>query len=179
MAATKNYEAYASSATVACGIASLAAGSARESGTVANTTTLAFDYLVSLTFRIITGGPATTTAMAVNIYANGSPDGTLWPIVELSGGTPYPTGGGDSSVGALGSPPNLFLIGSFGLQSTTSSAERTFRTQPFSVAQAFGGNVPPAFSIVVENQTGIAFSATTTTANNLLEVQPIYSTSGN
>lgn len=176
--ATKNLLNYETPGQVACSIASLASGSSRESAVVDNSSALYQDRLISLTFTLASGSP-TTNGPYVNIYANGSNDGTLWPIIQLSSAAPFATGGGDASVGAIGAPTNLRLIGSFGLQTSTTSAERTFRTEPMSVAQAFGGVLPPKFSIVVENQTGVAFSSSTTTTTNYLEQQGITTTSGN
>ncbi len=178
MAATNNLQGYGTSGAIACTMTSLATGSTRESAVFLATTASYLDYLIQLTFTMLSGAPS-TAGPSVNVYASGSEDGTLWPIISLSSGAPYATGGGDSSVGALGVPPNLRLIGSFGLQTTTTSAERTFRTQPFSVAQAFGGNIPPKFSILVENQTGLSFSTSTLTTATYLEQQGIYTTSGN
>lgn len=178
MAATKNLIGYASSATLACTQTSLASGSARESGTQSNTTNDYLDYLVQVTFTIASGSPS-TAAPSFNVYANASVDGSTWPILENSTGGTRQTGGGDAAAGALGNPSNLVLIGVFGLQTTTSSGERTFRTQPFSVAQAFGGSLPPAFSIIVENQTGVALSASTASTTQLVELNGVYTTSGN
>ena len=175
---TKNLLGLATAAQIACSIASLANGSARESAIVDNTSNLYLDYFIDLTFTMVSGFPS-TGGPYVNVYANGSPDGTLWPIIQLSGGGTFTTGGGDASVGALGIPPNLRLIGSFGLQTTTSSGERTFRTEPLSVAQAFGGQIPPKFSIIIENQLGLAFSSSTATTADYLQEQGIYTTSGN
>lgn len=176
---TRNYEAFNGAAAITCTLTTLAAGSARESAVVANTAAPeCFDYLVELTFTIASGSPSTSNPV-VNVYANGSMDAVLWPIIQLSAGGTYQTGGGDSSVGALGNPPNVRLIGSFGLATTTSSGERTFRTQPLSVAQAFGGLAPAAFSLIVENQSGVAFSSSTTSTAQYLSTNPIYTTSGN
>lgn len=177
-AATTNLEQYPTAGQIACTLTSLATGSTRESATVSNTTNKYLDYLIQATFTIASGSP-TTTGPYVNIYANGSEDGTLWPIIQLTSGAPVATGAGDASIGALGVPNNLRLIGSFGLQTTTSAGERTFRTEPMSVAQAFGGNVPPAFSILVENQVGVAFSTSTTSTVNYVEQQGLATTSGN
>lgn len=176
--ATTNQVKYGSPAQVTCGIASLASGSARESAVVTNTASpLAFDYEVGLTFTIKSGSPS-TSGPTVNVWGNGSVDGTLWPIIQLSSGATVATGAGDASVGALGSPPNLALIGSFGIQTTTSSGERTFRTQPYSLAQGFAG-CPQAFSLIIDNETGVAFSTSTVTTANYLQVTPTYSSSGN
>lgn len=178
MAATKNLVAYETPGQVACSIASLASGSTRESAVVDDTTDKFLDRLVALTFTIASGSP-TTNGPYVNIWASGSDDGTLWPIIQLSSGAPFTTGAGDGSVGALGVPPNLRWVGAIGLQTTTTTAERTFRTQAFSVAAAFGGQLPPKFSILIENQTGVAFSTSTATTVNYLEQQGISTTSGN
>lgn len=178
MAATTNRPMYEGGTQLACSIASLASGSSRESATKANpSTTGDFDWLVSLTFTIASGSPSTTNP-CVNVYGNGSVDATLWPIIQLSSGATFTTGAGDASVGALSSVPQLRLIGSYLIQTTTSSAERTFRTQPYSVGAGFG-TMPPAFSIVVENQTGVAFSSSTTSTGNYLEINGVYSSSGN
>ncbi len=94
-------------------------------------------------------------------------------------GAPVATGAGDASVGALGTPSNLRLVGSFGIQTTTSGGERTFRTEQFSTAAAFNGTLPAALSWFVENQTGLSFSTSTLTTANYFEQQGVYSTSGN
>jgi hypothetical protein len=179
MAATKNLEGFGGASQLTCTLTSLASGSTRESAVQSNTTNDYFDYLVSLTFTIASGSPSTLGGNCVNIYANASNDGTIWPIIQLSAGTTFTTGAGDASVGALGNPPNIRLIGSVGIQTTTSSAERTFRSEPFSLAQAFGGNIPSSFSIMIENSSGVVFSASTATTAQYLQINGIYTTSGN
>lgn len=169
---------YETAGSITCTLPSLATGSARESAIVDNTTNKFLDDLIACTFTIASGSPS-TVGPAVNVYANASMDGTLWPAIQLSGGTVASTGGGDASLGALGVPNNLRLIGSFGLQTTSSSGERTFRTEPMSVAQAFGGVLPPKYSIVIENQMGVAFSSSTASTANYLGHQPLSTTSGN
>jgi hypothetical protein len=177
-ASTANKEAYVGSAQITASLASLATGTAWESASRNVSTNLEFDDWIALTFTISSGSPS-TTGPTVNVYANGSIDGTLWPIIQLSSGAPKATAGTDASIGALGTPPNLFLIGSFGIQTTSSSGNRTFRTQPFSVAQAFGGNPPTAYSVLIENQTGVSFASLTATTANYLEVNGVFTTSGN
>lgn len=179
MAATKNLIGYGTPAQVTCSMSSLASGSTRESAVVQNTSNLYLDYMITLTFSIASGGPVTSALPVVNVYANGVGDDSLWPIIQLSTGAPYTTGAGDASVGALGVPNNLRLIGSFGLQTTTSTVERTFRLGPMSVASGFKGVMPEAFSIFVENQTGLAFSSSTQTTAQYLEQVGVYTTSGN
>lgn len=177
MASTANKLAYGTPAQVAATIGSLATGSTRESASVSNTANLYFDYQVELTFTIASGSPS-TTGPYVNVYANGSVDGTLWPIIQLSSGAPKATAGTDASIGALAVPSNLPLIGTFALQTTSSSGERTFRTPVYYVSSAYGA-CPEAISFMIENQMGVAFSTSTVTTANYLEVTPIYSTSGN
>lgn len=178
MAATKNLMEFESNNAITCTLASLANASSRESAVIDNSTDKRLDRPVSLTFTIASGSPA-TAGPYVNVYAAASFDGTRFPITQKSDGTPYTTGAGDASVGALSNPNSLRLIGTFGFQSTTSNAERTFRTEPMSIAAAFGGNMPKKVSIIVENQTGVAFSSSTATTANLLEETGLETTSGN
>jgi hypothetical protein len=177
VAATKNLIGYNTAAQIVCSNASLATGSARESATVDNTTNLFDDYLVQLTFTLASGSPSTAGAF-VNVWV-AAPANASWPLVQLTSGAPYTTGGGDSSVGALATPTNLRLLGTFVVSSITSAGERTLRTEPMSVAAAFSGNVPKTFSIVVDNEVGVAFSASTATTANYVEQTGIYTTSGN
>lgn len=179
MSATKNLISYETPGAVACTMTSLASGSTRESALIDNSSNKYLDDLIQLTFTIASGSPSTGGPF-VNIYAIGSENSTgAYPIIQNSAGGTIATGGGDASLGALGSPNNLRLIGAFGLQTTTSNAERTFRTEPMSVAQAFGGALPAKYSIAIENQVGVAFSTSTATTAQYLEHQPIATTSGN
>lgn len=177
MAATNNLIGYGTAAQVACSQASLASGSSWESASTVNTSLKALEVLIQHTFTIATGAPSTNNP-SVNYYAVGMQNAT-WPIIQLSSGAIKATGNNDASIGALGTPANLRLIGSFGLQTTTSSGERTFRTEPMSLSSGFAGVIPPSWSIVVENQTGLAFSSSTTTTANYLEILPIQTSSGN
>lgn len=181
MAATNNLIVYGGGAALACTMTSLATGSTRESATQANTSNKYFDYLVSLTFTLASGTPSTANP-CVNVYVSPSDDATLWPRIQLSSGAPFATGAGDASVGALGTGMfggGLTPLGTFAIQTTTTTAERTFRTGTYSIAAACGGVCPPAFSICVENLTGVAFSSSTTTTAQYLEINGVYSSSGN
>lgn len=182
MAQTGNKIAYSAGAGITCTMTSLASGSTRESNSVVNTTAGSsyLDYPVALTFTIASGTPSTANP-CVNVYANASPDNTLWPIVQLSSGATKATTGADQSIGALATTAmsQVRLIGSYGIQTTTSAGERTFRTPLYSVAAAFGGVLPPSFSLFVENQTGVAFSTSTATTATYLEGVGVYTTGGN
>lgn len=178
MATTTNLLAYGGGTQLACSFASLATGSARESASQSNTTNKYFDYLVSITFTLASGTPSTSNP-SVNVFAATSNDATLWPRIQLSSGAPFATGSGDASVGALGTGMfggGLTPLGTFAIQTTTTNAERTFRTPNYSLAANSGGSAPPAFSIIVENQTGVAFSSSTATTANYTEINGVYST---
>ncbi len=180
MSATNNLIAYGGGAQIACTLTSLASGSARESAVQSNASNKYFDYLVAVTFTIASGTPSTANP-AVNIYASGSVDGTIWPIIQGSGGATVTTGTGDSSAGALSVSvlTQLKLLGTFAIQTTTSAGERTFRTQAYSIARGFDGTLPVAFSVLVENITGVVFSTSTATTAQYVEVNGVYTTSGN
>jgi hypothetical protein len=177
MAATKNLENFETAGSVTCTQTSLANGSSRESNVIDNSSNQFLDDAITVTFTLLSGSPSTSGA-SVNIYVACSPDGTLFPKIQLSAGTTFQTGAGDASVGALATPNNLRLIGTFGLQSTTSSGERTFTTEPMSIIQAIGW-LPKKYSVIVENASGVAFSASTTSTAQNINHAPLSTTSGN
>lgn len=174
---TKNLMGYESNNAITSGIAALATGSARETDVIDNSAAFLLDRPVSITFTIASGSPS-TAGPYVNVYAAASFNGTRFPVIQKSDGTPFTTGSGNASVGALGTPCGLRLIGTIALQTTTSNAERTFRAGPFSIAGAFSGNMPKKVSIVIENQVGVAFSTSTTSTANLVEEDGLETTSG-
>lgn len=179
MATTSNKIAYLASVQIACTFTSLATGSTRESAVVTNDTTSidVLDALVSVCLTIASGTPGTASP-SVNVYVSASEDGTLWPVLQKSDGTVYASGAGDAAAGALGTPTNLKLIGIISLMTTTSSGERTLRSEPYSVAQAFGGNLPRKWSVFVENQSGVAFSTSTVTTAQYVSYTGVYVTNG-
>lgn len=177
MAATKNLENFETAGAVTCTMTSLATGSSRESAVIDNSSNLYLDDSIQVTFTIASGSPSTSGA-ALYVYVAYSTDGTIFPKIQLSNGTTFQSGAGDGAVGALGVPSNLRQIGSFTLQSTTSTGERTFTTEPMSI-MAVLGYLPKKYSIVVENQLGVALSSSTTTTAQNLEHSPLSTTSGN
>ncbi len=130
---------------------------------------------MSLTFTIASGTP-TSSGAYVNVYVAGTEDGTNWPITQKSDGTVYATGAGDGAAGAIGQPTNLRQIGTVAVMTTTSSAERTLRSQPIPVEAGFAGVLPRKWSIFVENQTGVAFSTSTATTAQYLSYTAEYTT---
>ncbi len=141
-------------------LASLAAAAARESTALDNTADLALDVLVALKVKLQTGTAG--DFKSVNVYVYGTVDG----------GTTYPDAvtGTDAAI-TLDSPPNLRLLGV--ISAPTSAG--TFKGGPWSVAAAFGGNIPAKWGIVVENRTNIAFDATE--SNHVKKFQEIQSQS--
>jgi hypothetical protein len=130
---------------ITCTITSLANAAQQGSTAVDNTSNLFLDALVQLTVKSASSGVSATGA--VNIYAYGT----------ANGGTSYSDGvsGTNGSV-TLTSPPNVRLIGSINVVSTST----TYVSSPFSVAAAFGGILPDHWGIVVENKTGATLDAT-------------------
>jgi hypothetical protein len=82
------------------------------------------------------------------VYAYSSVDGTNYSDNAT---------GSDAAV-TLRDPTNLRLIG---VIATPDAGALTYRAAAMSVAQAFGGMVPPKWGIVVRNVTGQPFTACT------------------
>ncbi len=134
-----------SNQTITLTIASLANNGQRESTVIDNSTNLFLDALVQL--KIKSGGASTSSTGYLNVYAYGSADG----------GTTYGDGATGSDAGiTLTSPPNLRLIGVLNIVANGV----TYKSNPMSVAQAFGGVLPEKWGIVIENKTGGTLDAT-------------------
>lgn len=137
-------------------LASLANNGARESTAVDNATNLYEDALVQL----LTKTGATVNANGyINVYAYASVDGTNYG----NGAT-----GSDAGI-TLQSPPNVKLIGRI-----TANADNTaYKSNPMSVASAFGGRLPEKWGIIIENKTGAGLSSTG--GDHVLNYQGMYS----
>lgn len=126
-------------------LASLANGSSRASTAVDNTTNLFLDALVFLNIKSASASTSSTGYCAV--YAYGTSDG----------GTNYTEGAtGTDAALTLVSPTNLKMLGIINVVANST----TYKAGPFSVAQAFGGQLPDHWGIVVTNSTGAALDAT-------------------
>lgn len=80
------------------------------------------------------------------VYAYGTADG----------GSNYSEGATGSDAGiTLTSPPNVKLIGIINVVANST----TYKSGPFSVAQAFGGVLPEKWGIIVENKTAATLDA--------------------
>lgn len=130
---------YAAAAPITITIVSLGNGSSRQSTVVDNSTNLYDDAMVSLLLK-----PGTVTAPSVvNLYTYclGGDDATYTDACT----------GSDAAYTIL-SPTNLRLIAIISLP-TNSTQEMSAE---YSVAQAFGGNLPKKWGIVITNSTGAA-----------------------
>jgi hypothetical protein len=138
-------------------LASLTTGSARASTAIDNTSNLFVDALFQLVIK--SAGSSTSSTGYVNVYAAGTADG----------GTTY----GNSATGSdaaitLTSPPNVRLIGSLNVVANST----TYKSNPMSVAAAFGGVLPDHWVIIIENQSGGTLDSTE--GNHLKVYQGVY-----
>lgn len=130
---------------ITCTVASLTNTSARASTAIDNTTALFLDAIVQI--QIKSAAAATSATGVVNVYAYASTDG----------GTTYGEGAtGTDAALTLTVPTNLILIGQLNVVANST----TYKSNPMSVAAAFGGVLPAFWGIVVENQTGATLDAT-------------------
>ncbi len=166
-------EALDASTQIACTTTSLGIGSTRGSASVDNSTNLYADALVTVTITMASGTP-TATGSFVNVYVYGSEDSTNFGTINsATAGTP----GADGAFGALTATPNLIgPVAQIAAVTATSAGERTFRSQPIPIAQAFGGSLPRKWGILIENQTGIVFSTSTTTTAQNVSYSGVYGT---
>ena len=137
-----------SNQAITCTITSLGTGGARSSAAIDNSSNLYLDVLVQA--KIKSGSGSTSATGYVNFYAYGTADG----------GTTYPEGAGTDTGVTLTTPPNVRLIGRIAMVANST----TYASEPMSVAAAFGGILPQKWGIIVENQSGGTFDASTASA---------------
>lgn len=141
-------------------LANLSNAAARSSASISNATNLFID--ASLTVKVGIG-TTTGTDNAVYVYGYGSYDSVLF------GGQ---TSGTDASV--VTTPTNLPLLGVISyVNPPFTSTDLTIHIG--SVANAFGGNLPKYWGVVVDNRSG--GSLVNTATNHKVEYQGIYATS--
>lgn len=136
----------------------LANGGARESTAIDNTTNKYLDAMVYLAVKLATGSPA--GEKVIKVYFAASEDGTNYT---------YNATGSDGAL-TMVSPANL--LGPFIIQAPNSGA--VVWKAVFPVAQFFGGVLPPKWSIVLVNNTGLALDATE--GNHTKEYRGVYYT---
>jgi len=126
---------------------------------VDNAVSLYLDALVSVT-ATTNATTAPTGSPVVEVYAYGSPDaGTTYPD-NVTGAESLTNAG--TTIQNMG---NLRLIGVVNMQTGTNL---TTKAGPFSVAQVFGGTLPPRWGICLRNNTGQALAAGNTAGTNAI-----------
>lgn len=130
----------APAALTVTGLGTLAAGTYAVSASYNCTTNQPLDLLAELS---ITPNGTTTGNQQAVLFAQASLDGTTWQSGPTSGTTTTDEG-------------NLKFLGAVPLK-TASGAQ----VDPFSVAAAYGGVLPPYIRFVIKNDCGVAFSAGT------------------
>lgn len=131
--------------TLTITLTSLASGSAREGTAIDNSSNKFLDVLVMVKVRFANTAP--TGDKRVYIYAAGTVDSTSpeWPDAVT---------GTDAAI-TLDSPTQLKLIGAI-----EAAQNLTRKSEPMSVAQAFGGLMPVNWDIIILNSSGAALTAT-------------------
>ncbi len=137
---------YGTSTAITITLASLGTSATvgRESTAIDNTTNRFVDALVYVKIKV--GDGTIANDKAAYVYAYGSEDGTNYPENIT---------GSDAAYTQL-APTVLRLIGVIPLP----TKQVTYKSQPMSVAQAFGGRLPRKWGIVVRNYCGIALTGT-------------------
>lgn len=134
---------YGTSTAITITAATLASGSARGCAAIDNTTNLFLDAALTLLIGV---GTVSGTNPGINVWLGGENDGTDY--TDNYAGT-------DAAV-TLRSPNNL--RGPFFLATPTSTV--TYNLIIPSFVQIFGGLVlPPKWGLVVDNETGAAFTS--------------------
>lgn len=131
-----------------------------QSAVVDNTSNLYLDALVTVVLDFANTAPA--NAFQAYVFAYGG--------IE-SGVYSNPASGSEGAItltNVTTTPQNLRLIGVVPYNTQDEVAE----SSPMSVAQAFGGVLPPYWGVVIVNYSGAALAA----SGNTVKYRPVYST---
>lgn len=138
-------------ASLANSLTAVASSAALTVGTTASVA----DHLAQVSIT----GPATVTATTttqVNLFVYGSIDGTIWSgsntTNELIDGT-------DKAITWSANGNQAKYLGVAMATTTTAGTSVVYKSEPLSVAAAFGGTLPAKYVIVAQNQTGAALAA--------------------
>jgi len=126
----------------------------RESTAVDNSSNLYLDALVMVTVKLPNSGTIGAKKMC-SVYAYGALEAAspTWPDKVTAS---------DAAI-TLTDPTQLRLIGVV----SCPAINDTYKSEPMSVAAAFGGILPPQWGIVVLNQTNVALDSTGNSAEYL------------
>ncbi len=132
---------YSATSLITISVSGLADNGARESTAIDNTSNLYIDAMVQLQFPTVAGIGGNSSA--INIYGYGSTDGTNYQFNAT---------GSDAAI-TMPATPAVPLIGVYPIVLTGVNTQKIVIP---SVAQAFGGNLPLKWGIIVENKCGMA-----------------------
>jgi hypothetical protein len=147
---------YGSVQSITITAGSLASNGARSSAAVTTSTTNNITDAI-LQVNVLTTATAPSGNKQVVIYGYGSNDGTDY---GGNSGIADDVDGTDKALTAIGSPTNLRFLGT--IQLNQGASAQTIKSQPISVAAAFGGFLPKKWGIVLHNDAGTALGATVT-----------------
>jgi hypothetical protein len=136
-----------------------------QSARVSNLVNLYTDYEINIKLTMANTAPANDKAVYVYICPHYSSDGgTTW-YASSQGTTTLPTGSEGTTT--IATPNNLRLLGVLNYTTQNMVLQDTFL-----LSNAFGNNIPDAFSIIIVNYSGAAV-ATTSGSNNIVQYTPI------
>lgn len=152
------------------GISSLASSATVgwQSDRISNLSTKAIDYKIMVRLSCANTSPANDKAIYAYLIPWWTSDGgTTWYSSSI-GTTTLPTG----SAGAMtiASPHNLRLLGVLSYTTADMIVQDNYL-----ISNAYGDNMPDAFSIGIINYSGAALDATSG-SNNLISYTPIFKT---
>lgn len=145
--ASTSFSSLASRNTTPTAAASCAA---RTTPTVANVTE------TQVVVKVVTPAFTPSASTSIDIYAYASVDGTNWPG---AGATAEVIAGTDAAITLSANSNNLRFLGT--IQCHTSAG--TFTSQPLSIAGAFGGSMPRAWGVIIQNNLPAGVSLTSGT----------------
>ncbi|HEX4165819.1 MAG TPA: hypothetical protein VHZ55_10130 [Bryobacteraceae bacterium] len=132
---------------ITCTITSLASATLQQSATIDNSLNLYLD--ISLTIKAKSNSTTVSGSGTLEVYAGAMTDGSTF-----DGGLTGTNSSYTPPVALNGRPSNLKLVGMLVLNATSQTDQATF-----SIAQAFGGQLPQKFALAVYNSTGGAIDA--------------------
>ena len=133
-----------------------------ESNAIDNTVNGYRDYWVS---GKITTGTSPTTGRQIEVWAIGSPDGSLWP--DVFDGT-------DSAETITSANHKNSVCRFLAEMATDATSDRVYHFGPVSVASAFGGVMPKSFVVFVVHNTAVNLNSTA--GNHQIRIQPYFET---
>lgn len=105
------------------------------------------DAVDSVVGGFVTTGTGPTASRQIEVWLYGSYDGTTYS-------------GGATGSNANLTPQEKTLLKLLTIIPTVNTSDKQYNWGPFSVAQAFGGTMPPKWGVYIVHNTGVNFNAT-------------------